>query len=99
MSRYDYNPDGQSEVARLMYQIERSCEALARVMNDPGYSASHEMVRRRYAALGQRQERLGLVIGEEASVDAMYDIYNDVLNRPATPAEARSSQSRRKKKS
>ena len=99
MSRYDYNPDGKSEVARLMYQIERSCEALARVMNDPGYSASHEMVRRRYAALGQRQERLGRVIGEEASVDAMTDIYNDVLNRPAAPAEARSSQSRRKKKS
>jgi hypothetical protein len=83
MSRYDYNPDGKSEVARLMYQIELSCEAIARVMNDPGYSASHEMIRRRYAALGQRQERLGRVIGQEASIEAMYDIYNDVLNRPA----------------
>jgi hypothetical protein len=82
MSRYDYNPDGKSEVARLMYQIERSCEAIARVMNDPGYSASHEMIRRRYAALGERQEQLGRVIGQEASIEAMYDIYNDVLNRP-----------------
>jgi hypothetical protein len=86
MSRYDYNPDGKSEVARLMYQIERSCEAIARVMNDPGYSASHEMIRRRYATLGERQERLGQVIGQEASIEAMYDIYNDVLNRPADKA-------------
>jgi hypothetical protein len=90
MSRYDYNPDGKSEVARLMYQIERSCEAIERVMNDSGYRASHEMIRLRYAALGREQEQLAQVIGEEASIDAMCDIYDDVLNRPVTRSKKRS---------
>lgn len=90
MSRYDYNPDGKSEVARLMYQIERSCEAIERVMNDPAYMANHETIRRRYAALGREQERLARVIGEEASVDTMCDIYDDVLNRPAVRSKTRS---------
>lgn len=90
MSRYDYNPDGKSEVARLMYQIERSCEAIERVMNDPGFKADHETVRLRYVALGREQEQLAQVIGEEASVDAMCDIYNDVLSRPVVKSKARS---------
>jgi hypothetical protein len=90
MSRYDYNPDGKSEVARLMYRIERSCEAIERVMNDPGYRASHEAIRLRYAALGQEQEQLAQFIGEEASIDAMCDIYDDVLNRPAARSKKRS---------
>ena len=89
MSWYDYNPDGKSEVARLMYRIECSCEAIERVMNDPGYRASHEMIRRRYAVLGREQEQLAQIIGEEASVDAMCDIYDDVLNRPAARSKAR----------
>lgn len=90
MSRYDYNPDGKSEVARLMYQIERSCEAIERVMNDPGFKADHETVRLRYVALGRQQEQLARVIGDEASVDAMCDIYNDVLSRPVVKSKARS---------
>lgn len=89
MSRYDYNPDGKSEVARLMYRIELSCEAIERVMNDPGFKADHETVRLRYVALGRQQEQLAQIIGEEASVDAMCDIYDDVLSRPAIGSKAR----------
>ncbi|MGB8346817.1 MAG: hypothetical protein WCD86_18155 [Ktedonobacteraceae bacterium] len=88
MSRYDYKPDGKSEVARMMYQIERGCEAIERVMNDPGFKADHETVRLRYVTLGRQQEKLARVVGEQASVDAMCDIYNEVLNRPATTGAA-----------
>lgn len=40
--------ENKSEVARLRWQIEQTCQAMQRVMNDPGYSASHESIRRRY---------------------------------------------------
>jgi hypothetical protein len=71
--------ENKSEVARLRWQIEQTCQAMQRVMNDPGFSASHESIRRRYEHLGQQEQELARHVGEEQAHDMTYAIYNDVM--------------------
>jgi hypothetical protein len=71
--------ENKSEVAHLRWQIEQSCQAMQRVMNDPGYSASHESIRRRYERLGQQEQELARHVGEDQAHDITYDIYNNVM--------------------
>ena len=73
--------ENKSEIARLRWQIERTCEAMQRVMNDPGFSASHESIRRRYEHLGRQEQELAQHVGEEQAHDITYDIYNEVMKR------------------
>ncbi len=82
-------PQGKSEMARLLWSIEQNCEAMQRVMRDPGFSSSHEAIRKRYTALGLREERLATIVGKEAATHMMCNIYNEVMNRPETEAENR----------
>jgi flagellin-specific chaperone FliS len=77
-------PSHKSEIAQLMWSIEKSCEAMQRIMTDPGFSASHRAISRRYHLLGQLEERLAQHIGAEKATNAMYDIYNRVMSRPLT---------------
>jgi hypothetical protein len=72
----------KSEVARLRWQLERSCEALHRVMYDPGFSASHRAITRRYNALEKRTVQLAALVGDEQATDMMCDIYNAVMQQP-----------------
>lgn len=85
----NYLSKGKSEMARLLWSIEQNCEAMQRVMRDPGFSSSHEAITKRYTALGLREERLATIIGKEAATHMMCDIYNEVMNRPETEAENR----------
>jgi hypothetical protein len=82
---------GKSEMARLLWNIEQNCEAMQRVMKDPGFSSSHEAIRKRYTALGLREERLATIVGKENATHMMCDIYNEVMNRPETEAEKRAA--------
>lgn len=75
------NPDNTSEIARIRWLIERECEALQRVSNDPNFSAKHEMIRRRYAAFGKREEQLAEIVGAEQANAIAFGIYNEVMNR------------------
>lgn len=70
-----------SEVAYLIWSIERNCEAMQRVMNDPGYSVSHRAINRRYQVLGKLEDRLAEYVGSREATDTMYDIYSRVLNQ------------------
>ena len=76
-------------MARLLWSIEQNCEAMQRVMRDPGFSSSHEAITKRYTALGLREERLATIVGNEAATNMMCAIYNEVMNRPETKAENR----------
>ncbi len=87
-------PQGKSEMARLLWSIEQNCEAMQRVMRDPGFSSSHEAIRKRYTALGLREERLATIVGKEAATHMMCNIYNEVMNRPETEAENRPAQNK-----
>ena len=71
-----------SEVAYLIWSIQRNCEAMQRVMNDPGYSVSHRAINRRYQVLGKLEDRLAEYVGPQEATDAMYDIYSRVLDQP-----------------
>jgi hypothetical protein len=85
---------GKSEMARLLWSIEQNCEAMQRVMRDPGFSSSHEAIRKRYTALGLREERLATIVGKEEATHMMCNIYNEVMNRPETEAENRPAQNK-----
>ncbi len=80
---------GKSEMAQLLLSIEQNCEAMQRVMRDPGFSSSHEAIRKRYIVLGLREERLATIVGKEEATHMMCDIYNEVMDRPETEAENR----------
>jgi predicted translin family RNA/ssDNA-binding protein len=71
----------RSEVAHLIWSIQRSCEAMQRVMNDPGFSASHQEINRRYRALGNLEDRLAQYIGAQEATDVMCDIYSHVMSQ------------------
>lgn len=73
--------ENKSEVARILWEIERTCEAMQRVANDPGFSASHEAVRRRYQSLGRQQQELARYVGEEKATDMMCDMYNNAMKQ------------------
>lgn len=75
----------KSEVAQLLWRIEKNCEAMHRIMYDPCFSASHRSINRRYQALGKLEDRLAQHVGERAATDVLYDIYNNVMSQPPTP--------------
>jgi len=73
--------ENKSEVARTLWQIEQTCEALRLVTNDPGFSASHEAIRKRYARLGQQEQELARHVGEDLAHELTYSMYNHVMER------------------
>lgn len=82
MSGIEYDPlTNKSEVARMRWLIERNCEAMQRVANDPGFSSKHEAIRRRYTAFGKREEQLAKIVGMEKANEIAYGIYNEVMVR------------------
>jgi len=75
----------KSEIARLRWQLERGCEALQRVMNDPSFSASHMAITRRYTTLEKRTVQLAALVGDTEATDIMCDIYNSIITSPVPP--------------
>lgn len=75
----DVAEDEGSDVARLRQLIAQECEALRRAMDDFAVVASHESIRRRYLALGEHQQRLGELIGDEQATDVLCETYNRVV--------------------
>ena len=82
MSGIEFDPfTNKSEIARMRWLIERNCEAMQRVANDPGFSSKHEAIRRRYTAFGKREEQLAQMVGAEKANEIAYGIYNEVMSR------------------
>lgn len=82
MPSTEFDPaNNKSEIARMRWLIERNCEAMVRVSNDPGFSAKHETIRKRYTAFGKREEQLAKMVGADKANQIAYGIYNEVMNR------------------
>ena len=57
-----------SEIARLCQQIELECTAMKLALTGFRTTASHEIINAAYERLGQHQEQLGELIGEEEAM-------------------------------
>lgn len=72
----------KSELAHILWGIQRNCEAMARVMNDSGFSSRHEVIKKRYSALEKRQSQLAECIGDEQACSLTCEIYTTVMESP-----------------
>ena len=57
-----------SEIARLCRQIELECEAMKLAFTGFRTTASHEIITAAYDRLGQHQEQLRELLGEEEAM-------------------------------
>jgi hypothetical protein len=55
----------ESEVARLMRQIELECEAMKLAMTGYTIVSNHRTIRRKYEAIGAMQKKLEAQLGEK----------------------------------
>jgi hypothetical protein len=58
-----------SEIARLMQQIELECEAMRLAMTGFRTTASHDIINHQFDRLGEHDEQLGALIGEQAAIE------------------------------
>jgi len=69
----------QSEVARLMQQIERECEAMKQGLCGLAITAQHAIIEHKYDAFGEHQEQLEQLLGKEEATRIAVDIYMKVI--------------------
>jgi hypothetical protein len=60
-----------SEVAHLRQQIELECTAMTLAMTGFRMMASHEMINAAYDRLGEHQDQLGKLIGEQEAMQVV----------------------------
>lgn len=71
---------GESEVVRLRRQIELELEAAQRGLSGLALgTARHEFIRRRMERVGMYQDKLAMVVGEDAADRMVYAIYNEAI--------------------
>lgn len=69
----------ESEVARLMQQIELECEAMKHGLEGYAAVASHKTIGHKYDAIGAVQKKLEAVVGEEKAAEAVCEIYTRIM--------------------
>ena len=67
--------ENQSEVRRLMEQIDRETEAINRVFTEPAIVANHAAIQAKYASLGKARDELAEHVGDEEATKIAYDSY------------------------
>ena len=68
-----------SEVARIMQQIEDECLALRHVSHGFAQVGSHDIVHSRYKAIDHYNDLLADLIGKEEATNTLVDIYNRIV--------------------
>ena len=69
----------RSEVARLREQIEGACRAMNQMMYGYAYTARHDVINHKYSALGNYQEQLEPLVGEQQALEIVVETYNRVV--------------------
>ncbi|GER89672.1 hypothetical protein KDW_38340 [Dictyobacter vulcani] len=64
-----------SEVALLRQQIEMECEAMKHAMNSFRVTASHDIINNRYTSIGDIQEQLAVIVGEQEAAKIAVEAY------------------------
>jgi hypothetical protein len=68
-----------SEVARLLEQIERECEAMRLALHGYAVVASHQIIEQKYNNLGKHQDDLEQHVGKEEAESIVAKIYMKVI--------------------
>ncbi len=55
--------ESECQIARVMLRIERNCEAIRRLLNEPEFSARARAINRRIYAFALRDEQLAMLLG------------------------------------
>ena len=71
--------ENKSEVARLRERIERECEAIRRVFEEPAIVASHASIEARYRNLQGLSEELKPHVGEQEATHILVEVYKEVV--------------------
>ncbi len=72
----------QSEVARLMQQIDAECESARLAMTGYAEVARHEVITARMESMGRLHEELGELIGEERATEVLVRAMDGPSVRP-----------------
>jgi hypothetical protein len=71
----------ESEVMRLMQEIELRCQAACLTLHGYAKVAKHEVIASRFDAIGRCQDELGKLIGTEEANKAVALTYIRVMDR------------------
>lgn len=81
--------ENKSEVARLMWQIEREYEAAQRGMNGfAAGAAKHQFITARMENIGRCHEKIKELVGEQEAVKALAQALEQAGNGPTAEKEA-----------
>ena len=68
-----------SEVARIREQIELTCQAMQLGLQGYAAVAKHQIIANKYNALGQYQEQLEKLVGEQEAARIVCEVYIEVV--------------------
>ncbi len=71
--------ENKSEVARIRERIERECEAIHRVFEEPAIVASHASIEARYRNLHGLTKELEPHVGEQEATSILVEVYHKVV--------------------
>lgn len=69
----------ESEVARLRRQIELECQAMKLALEGYAAVSNHKVINHRYKMLGEYQEQLEPLVGEQEAQRIVFDTYHEVV--------------------
>ena len=69
----------ESEVARIMEQIELECQVLKFMSEGYAVVPNHAAINRKYRSLGKYQDQLQSLVGEEEAMRVVYETYHEVV--------------------
>jgi hypothetical protein len=71
----------QQEVSRVLHRIQRNCEAMVRILDEPGFPAVSRAIDKRMLAFASREEQLMHMIGPAPSHLIAFSILDRILKR------------------
>lgn len=71
-----------SKVVALRQQIEAECVAMKQALSGYAVVSTHEVIRRRFEAIGKHQEQLTRCVGTQEAQRILYETYEQVINVP-----------------
>ncbi len=69
----------QQEVSRLLHRIQRNCEAMVRVLDEPDFPAVNRAIHKRIQAFASREEQLMRIVGPMRSHTMAFEMLGQVL--------------------
>lgn len=69
-----------SEIALLLQRIETECIAMQQALHGYAIVSRHDIIARRFEAIGQHKEQLAAVVGEHEAARITYQTYARVTD-------------------